>query len=162
MLLLYKIFSLIVAILFCLVRELLSTKKRQDDTYDSMRAVLGDSLISCDIEMVGPEITACSQGSTFLPPEITEDMLKSKMFDHQQSGSVPLDNVSVTVDNSLSPAHTLVQIVCQDHKGLLYDIMRTLKDFNIQVNYRIYISINITHVDRLLRNFRGTIFHIYM
>lgn len=129
------------AILNCLIRELLHTKKRQDDTYDNLKAVLGDSMISCDIEMVGPEITACSQSPTFLPPEITEDMLKSKMLDQQQSGSLPLDSVSITMDNSLSPAHTLVQIVCQDHKGLLYDIMRTLKDFNIQVNNIIILLI---------------------
>jgi UTP:GlnB (protein PII) uridylyltransferase len=47
--------------------------------------------------------------------------------------SLTSTSVSVNMDNSLSPGHTLVQIVCQDHKGLLYDIMRTLKDYNIQV-----------------------------
>ncbi|GMP89270.1 hypothetical protein CsSME_00040918 [Camellia sinensis var. sinensis] len=46
-----------------------------------------------------------------------------------------LKNASVTADNSLSPAHTLLQIQCIDHKGLLYDIMRTLKDCNIQIAY---------------------------
>ena len=85
-------------------------------------------MISCEIERVGPEITACAQGHSFLPPAITEDK-----FHEHQSGSHTLNNVSVTLDNSLSPAHTLAQIVCQDHKGLLYDIMRTLKDYNIQV-----------------------------
>jgi UTP:GlnB (protein PII) uridylyltransferase len=48
--------------------------------------------------------------------------------------SLTSTSVSVNMDNSLSPGHTLVQIVCQDHKGLLYDIMRTLKDYNIQVD----------------------------
>lgn len=37
------------------------------------------------------------------------------------------------MDNSLSPTYTLIQLHCFDHKGLLYDIMRTLKDYNIQV-----------------------------
>ncbi|KAM3691817.1 hypothetical protein ACJW31_08G040600 [Castanea mollissima] len=46
-----------------------------------------------------------------------------------------LKKASVAVDNSLSPAHTLLQIHCPDHKGLLYDIMRTLKDCNIQIAY---------------------------
>ncbi|MBA0830288.1 hypothetical protein Goarm_014830, partial [Gossypium armourianum] len=33
-----------------------------------------------------------------------------------------------------------LEIVCQDHKGLLYDIMRTLKDYSIQISYgRVYI-----------------------
>ncbi|GFZ02380.1 ACT-like superfamily protein [Actinidia rufa] len=108
-------------------RELLHTKKRQEDAYDNLRAVLGVSMISCEIEMVGREITACARGHSFLPPVITEDK-----FDEHQSGSHTSNNVSVTLDNSLSPAHTLVQIVCQDHKALLYDIMRTLKDYNIQ------------------------------
>ncbi|PSS23692.1 ACT domain-containing protein [Actinidia chinensis var. chinensis] len=111
-------------------RELLHTKKRQEDAYDNLRAVLGVSMISCEIEMVGREITACARGHSFLPPVITEDK-----FDEHQSGSHTSNNVSVTLDNSLSPAHTLVQIVCQDHKALLYDIMRNLKDYNIQISY---------------------------
>ena len=90
-------------------------------------------MISCDIEKVGLEVAACSQFPTVLPPALTEDM-KLEMLDPQKSGPAPSHNVTITMDNSLSPAHTLVQIVCQDHKGLLYDIMRTLKDYNIQVN----------------------------
>ncbi|KAK9290593.1 hypothetical protein L1049_008764 [Liquidambar formosana] len=116
-------------------RELLHTRKRQDDTSDHLKAVLGDSMISCDIEMVGPEITACLQASSFLPSEITEDEFKFEMPNGHTSASFTYNSVSIALDNSLSPAHTLVQIVCQDHKGLLYDIMRTLKDYNIQISY---------------------------
>ena len=120
---------------YCLIfRELMHTKKRQEDTYDHLKEVLGDAISSCEIEMVGPEIAACSQGSSFLPPAITEDKFNSYL-DEQQSGSLPSNGVSINMDNSLSPGHTLVQIVCQDHKGLLYDIMRTLKEFNMQVTY---------------------------
>lgn len=88
-------------------------------------------MISCSILIAGPEVTVCSQGHSFLPPAITED----KFDDEHGSGSHTSNNVSVTLDNSLSPAHTLVQIVCEDHKGLLYDIMRTFKDYNIQISY---------------------------
>ncbi|KAL6987330.1 ACT domain-containing protein acr10, variant 2 [Sarracenia purpurea var. burkii] len=116
-------------------RELLHTKKRQDDTHDQLKSVLGDAMISCEIEMVGPEIAACSQGSSFLPLAITEDMFNSGKDDKCPSGSLTSNSVSITMDNSLSPAHTVVQIVCRDHKGLLYDIMRTLKDYNIQISY---------------------------
>ncbi|XP_058212779.1 ACT domain-containing protein ACR10-like isoform X2 [Rhododendron vialii] len=112
-------------------RELLHTNIRQEDTCDCLKSVLGDVMISCAIQIVGPEISACSQGHSFLPPAITEDHLD----DERRSGSRTSNNVSVMLDNSLSPAHTLVQIVCQDHKGLLYDIMRTLKDYNIQISY---------------------------
>ncbi|KAF7148999.1 hypothetical protein RHSIM_Rhsim03G0089900 [Rhododendron simsii] len=114
-------------------REQMHTKRRQDDTHDYLQEVLGDSMISCDIEMVGPEITACSQGIPFLPPAITDDKLNSDI-DERQRGSPP-SSVTIDMDNSLSPSHTLVQIVCQDHKGLLYDLMRTLKDYNIQISY---------------------------
>lgn len=89
-------------------------------------------MISCDIEMVGPEITACSQESSLLPTTITDDMLHLEIPD-ELPNSLTSSSVSVTMDNSLSPAHTLVQIACQDHKGLLYDIMRTLKEYNMQV-----------------------------
>ncbi|KAM7526169.1 hypothetical protein LguiA_016071 [Lonicera macranthoides] len=116
-------------------RELLHTKKRQHDTHDNLQAVLGDAMISCEIEMVGPEITACSQGPPILPPPIAEATFNLEMLDEHRSGPLSSNSVSVTMDNSLSPGHTLVQIVCQDHKGLLYDIMRTLKDYNIQISY---------------------------
>ncbi|XP_059646813.1 ACT domain-containing protein ACR10-like [Cornus florida] len=121
-------------------RELLHTRKRQEDTYDHLKSVMGDAMISCDIEMVGPEITACSQGLSFLPPAITEDKFNLEMLDERQSERLTFNSVSITMDNSLSPAHTLVQIVCQDHKGLLYDIMRTLKDYNIQISYGRFTS----------------------
>ncbi|KAL5717024.1 ACT domain-containing protein acr10 [Ranunculus cassubicifolius] len=109
-------------------RELLHTKERQEDTQEHLKAYLGDSMISCDIEMVGSEIPTCSQGASFLPPAITGDIFSLELADEHS-------DVSVTSDNSLSPSHTLVQIMCQDHKGLLYDIMRTLKDYNIQISY---------------------------
>ncbi|XP_052177018.1 ACT domain-containing protein ACR10-like [Diospyros lotus] len=119
------------------IRELLHTKKRQEDACDKLKAVLGDAVFSCEIEMVGPEITACSQGPSFLPPAITDDKFN---IEERRSGFQSSKDVSITVDNSLSPAHTLVQIVCKDHKGLLYDIMRTLKDYNIQISYGRFTS----------------------
>ncbi|RZC21352.1 ACT domain-containing protein ACR10 isoform B [Glycine soja] len=116
-------------------RELLHTKKRRDDTIEQLAAILGDPLIAIDIELVGPETAACSQASSFLPSAISEDMFDLELPDSIRSGTSTSDSVSITMDNSLSPAHTLVQIICQDHKGLLYDIMRTLKDYNIQISY---------------------------
>ncbi|KAF5773196.1 putative [Protein-PII] uridylyltransferase [Helianthus annuus] len=117
-------------------RELLHTEARKTDTYHHLKAVVGDSMVSCDIEKVCPDITACSQGPPFLiPPAITEDTFNLEMLDQGQNGSGQSNRVSVMIDNSLSPVHTLVQIVCRDHKGLLYDIMRTLKDYNIQISY---------------------------
>ncbi|XAR72140.1 [Protein-PII] uridylyltransferase [Bertholletia excelsa] len=115
-------------------RELLHTKKRQEETTSHLKAVIGDAMISCEIELAGPEITSCSQGSLFLPTEITEDICGFDLPGQSKNG-FSASNHAITVDNSLSPSHTLVQIFCQDHKGLLYDIMRTLKDYNIQLSY---------------------------
>lgn len=115
------------------IRELLHTKKRKDDTYDHLKAVLGDATMSCDIEIVGPEITSCSQGPSFFSDAITEDMFNVEMLQEHRDDSIAFKCPSITMDNLLSPSHTLVQIVCQDHKGLLYDVMRTFKDHNIQV-----------------------------
>ncbi|KAL4341687.1 hypothetical protein GQ457_08G018980 [Hibiscus cannabinus] len=120
-------------------RELLHTKGRQEETYKALEDIMLDPVISCNIEKVGPEITACSQASSFLPSAITDDIFRLEISN--ELPSVSSNEVSVMMDNTLSPAHTLVHIVCQDHKGLLYDIMRTLKDYNLQISYgRFYIK----------------------
>ncbi|KAI3508722.1 hypothetical protein L1887_23735 [Cichorium endivia] len=106
-------------------RELLHTKKRQEETKSQLNAMLGDNIISFEIELAGHDVTANPQGSSFLPPAIIDDM----------NGALTSDRVSVTLDNQLSPSHTLMQILCRDHKGIIYDIMRTLKDYNIQISY---------------------------
>ncbi|KAK6140194.1 hypothetical protein DH2020_026078 [Rehmannia glutinosa] len=121
-------------------RELLHTTKRKEDTSDHLKAVLGDAMISCDIQMVGPEITACSQGPSFLSDAITKGMFNIEMLDEHQDDSAALKCPSISMDNLLSPSHTLVQIVCHDHKGLLYDVMRTLKDYNIQLIFTAMVN----------------------
>ncbi|PPD68621.1 hypothetical protein GOBAR_DD34506 [Gossypium barbadense] len=115
-------------------RELLHTKIRQEETYKALEDIMQRIVINFNIEKVGPEIAACSQASPFLPSGITEDIFHLEVSNELPSISLTSNNVSVVMDNSLSPAHTLVQIVCQDHKGLLYDIMRTLKDYSIQLS----------------------------
>ncbi|CAI8614659.1 unnamed protein product [Vicia faba] len=131
-------------------RELLHTEKRRDDTVNKLTAILKNVFNTIDIELVDPSIfenvfnatdiesvdselvdseaTGFSQASLYLPNVITN------VFD-LQSGTFRSDSVSIVMDNTLSPAHTLVQIMCHDHKGLLYDIMRTMKEYNIQICY---------------------------
>ncbi|KAL5100909.1 hypothetical protein RYX36_005236, partial [Vicia faba] len=116
-------------------RDLLHTNTRKDDTIEQIKGVLEDSVLTMDIELVGPEISACSQASSFLPSAITENDYNFELPDSVQTGTLRSDYTSITVDNTLSPAHSLVQITCQDHKGLLYDIMRTLKDYNIKISF---------------------------
>ncbi|MED6156335.1 ACT domain-containing protein acr10 [Stylosanthes scabra] len=118
-------------------RELLHTEKRKEYTKEYLRGTLKDAMIDIDIELVEPaaaDVSACSPASSFLPAAITEEAVETGRL-------IRLDEVTITMDNTLSPTHTLVQIVCQDHKGLVYDIMRTFKDYNIQICYgRFYIK----------------------
>ncbi|XP_072975664.1 ACT domain-containing protein ACR10-like [Typha angustifolia] len=125
-------------------RELLHTKSRKEEACNQLKAALGDSMTSCEIELASADMSACLQASS-LPPSITEQMFSLEFPEEPSSRQSPFShkNLSVTTDNSLSPAHTLIQIQCGDHKGLLYDIMRTLKDYNIQISYgRFYTSQN--------------------
>ncbi|KAF9665498.1 hypothetical protein SADUNF_Sadunf16G0129000 [Salix dunnii] len=120
--------------------ELLHTKKRQDETCEQLHDVLGESCISCELRLAGPECE-CLQGMSSLSPVIADELFHCEISDkeiHSQALSpdmTKLKRTNVMVDNSLSPAHTLLQVHCVDHKGLLYDVMRTLKDCNIQIAY---------------------------
>lgn len=149
-------------------RDLLHTKKRQDEVCGRIKIVSGESTTNCDVCVAPPELGRMEcKPLSLLRPTIFEDLckLESTEFnsDRQQadggnnektntngysgktangysgnSGKVTdilTNKVSVKVDNSLSHAHTLLQISCKDHKGLFYDALRTLKDYNLQVSY---------------------------
>lgn len=119
-------------------RELLHTKARQDETCERLYTVLGESCISCELRLAGPQYDNL-QGVSSLSPLVAEELFRFTLSDnelHSQALSPDIKELrraSVKTDNSLSPVHTLLQINCVDHKGFLYDIMRTLKDCNIQV-----------------------------
>ncbi|KAF5446978.1 hypothetical protein F2P56_032570 [Juglans regia] len=120
--------------------EILHTKTRQDETLEQLHAVLGESCISCELLLAGPEYE-CLQGISSLSPVVAEELFRCELSDKETRSQALspdmaiLKKASVTIDNSLSPVHTLLQIHCADHKGLLYDIMRTLKDCNIRIAY---------------------------
>jgi hypothetical protein len=118
---------------------------RREETCNKLSSVLGDSMTSCEIEVANDNMSCCVNASLSVPSTATEEMFapelpkeESSPFsrNHSSCNSSSDGNsnlLSVKVDNLLSPAHTLVQIQSGDYKGLLYDIMRTLKDYNIQV-----------------------------
>ncbi|CAH8267573.1 unnamed protein product [Arabidopsis lyrata] len=121
--------------------DLLHTEKRQEETRGKFRSVLGESCISCELQLAGPEYE-CHQNVPSLSPAVAEELLTSEQFTAEDNRAqvlsddmTKLKNVSVTFDNSLSPANTLLQIQCVDHRGLLYDVLRTLKDFDIKISY---------------------------
>ncbi|CAH2065263.1 unnamed protein product, partial [Thlaspi arvense] len=121
-------------------RDLLHTKKRQDETLEEFLSVLGESCISCELELAGPEFE-CHQNIPSLSPAVAQELF-TQHTDEDSRAQVLTDDMiklknstNVTLDNSLSPAHTLLQIRCVDHRGLLYDVLRTLKDFDIKISY---------------------------
>uniref|UniRef100_A0A5B7CGV5 ACT domain-containing protein ACR n=1 Tax=Davidia involucrata TaxID=16924 RepID=A0A5B7CGV5_DAVIN len=127
--------------------DLLHTKKRRDDTCEHLSAVLGEYCISCELQLAGPEYES-QQGFSSLSPEVAEELFSCKMSDkegHLQALSpnkTKVKKASITMDNIMSPSHTVLQIQCADQKGLFYDIMRISKDCNIQIAYgRFYPSV---------------------
>jgi hypothetical protein len=117
-------------------RELLHKKERQEETCSTLIAALGPS-ISC--EVLSAE--GFQQGFSSLAPKIAEELFRVELAGDGEMCSSSLisaelkkvQTATINFDNSLSPAHTLVQIICADQKGLIYDILRTMKDCNIQV-----------------------------
>uniref|UniRef100_A0A804PS12 ACT domain-containing protein ACR n=1 Tax=Zea mays TaxID=4577 RepID=A0A804PS12_MAIZE len=118
--------------------ELLHKKERQEETCSTLIAALGPS-ISC--EVLSAE--GFQQGFSSLAPKIAEELFRVELAGDGEMCSSSLisaelkkvQTATINFDNSLSPAHTLVQIICADQKGLIYDILRTMKDCNIQIFY---------------------------
>ncbi|KAK6228004.1 hypothetical protein SCA6_000344 [Theobroma cacao] len=120
--------------------ELLHTKQRRDDTTAHLITVLGKYCISCELQLAGPEYESMKAFSS-LPPAVAEELFSYELADKEASSKelkadlMALKKATVTIDNQLSPVHTLLQIQCVDQKGLFYDILRTSKDCDIQIAY---------------------------
>ncbi|CAI8614651.1 unnamed protein product [Vicia faba] len=113
--------------------ELFHTKKRRDDVCEYLMEALGEKCISSELQLAGPEYDGHLPGFSSLPPAYSEELFGPELSDkvslHPLSQDMTtLKKPSVTVDNTLSPTHTLLQIQCVDQKGLCYDIMRIAKD----------------------------------
>ncbi|EYU36259.1 hypothetical protein ABFS82_14G250800 [Erythranthe guttata] len=128
--------------------ELLHTKERQDETCEQLYNVLGDSIISCELKIAGVQYDNLQHNSSSLPPLVAEELFRFTLSDKEPLSQAlsrdvsELKRATVKTDNSLSPLHTLLQINCVDQKGFLYDIMRTLKDYNIQIAYGRFLPVN--------------------
>jgi UTP:GlnB (protein PII) uridylyltransferase len=101
---------------------------------------LADSCIKCELQLAGQEYEH-NHGISSLSSVLAKELFQCELSDNEfQSQALSPDmqklkKANVTLDNSLSPAHTLLQIQCVDHKGLHYDIMRTFKDLNFKVQF---------------------------
>ncbi|BBG97948.1 ACT domain-containing protein, partial [Prunus dulcis] len=120
--------------------DLLHTKQRRDNICEHLMAALGEYCITCELKLPGPEYESL-QGNSSLPPAIAEELFSYQLKDEEaypkalSSNMGAVKKASITVDNSLSPVHTVLQIECVDQKGLFYDVLRTSKDCNIQIAY---------------------------
>ncbi|XP_019192515.1 PREDICTED: ACT domain-containing protein ACR9 [Ipomoea nil] len=114
--------------------DLLHTKQRRDDTCEHLSKILGEYCISCELQLAGPEYEG-QQAFTSLPQPVADELFRCELPEKESSDATKDKRAVVTVDNFLSPAHTLLQIQCIDQKGLIYDILRTSKDCDIQIAF---------------------------
>ena len=62
----------------------------------------------------------------------------------------------VTIDNCTSSNYSVVSIVCKDRKGLIYDLMRTLKDIHVRVAYaKIKVAGDVAETDLFVEEADG-------
>ncbi|KAJ9160090.1 hypothetical protein P3X46_025524 [Hevea brasiliensis] len=121
-------------------KELLHTEKRRRETCRHLVSVFKECCISCELQLAGPEYESL-QAFSSLPLAIAEELFSCEPSEGKSctqafcTDIAIAEKASVTMDNHLSPARTLLQIQCIDQKGLLYDILRTSKDCNIQIAY---------------------------
>ncbi|PWA73588.1 ACT domain-containing protein [Artemisia annua] len=119
--------------------DLLHTKERRDETCEHLSGVLGECCISCELQLAGPEYES-QQGFSSISQEIADELFSCELSKEDLSND---KKAVITVDNLMSPAHTLLQIQCLDQKALIYDILKISKDCNIRITYgRISTSVN--------------------
>ncbi|KAM7271236.1 hypothetical protein ACFE04_030450 [Oxalis oulophora] len=134
--------------------ELLHTKQRRDDTCEYMNHAFKESCISCEIQLAGPQF---QNSFSSLPEAVADELFSTELSDNESLDKASMKKTNITVDNQLSPAHSLFQIECVDQKGLFYDILRTSKDCNIQITYgRSSTSVKgFRHVDLFIQQANG-------
>jgi hypothetical protein len=121
-------------------RDKLPLKKRAEEVGDQLKELLGSSFSHSEFSEASPGIgdLTCAP----LAPMVANDVFAAvpapteTEMDRSQGGpptSLGGEETVVTVDNSISPVHTLLQITCKNRKGLVYDCLRTLRDVNLQV-----------------------------
>lgn len=123
--------------------DLLHMRNRREETCEHLSSVLGDDCIGCELLPAGgPEYETQLSSFSSLSETVSKELFSSELSDKEayiQNLSPEMQKLktttTITVDNYMSPAHTLLQIQCVDQKSLVYDILRTSKDFDIQIAY---------------------------
>eukprot|EP00270_Netrium_digitus_P008340 TRINITY_DN2489_c0_g1_i2.p1 TRINITY_DN2489_c0_g1~~TRINITY_DN2489_c0_g1_i2.p1 ORF type:complete len:426 (-),score=28.51 TRINITY_DN2489_c0_g1_i2:218-1495(-) len=127
-------------------RNELPAKSRKEQICHKLETLLSPGLTVLELGPVGPDSGANEGGvgiSTSIPYTVEHYLLKDGngflTEDKGAEGIVSADKqkhqATVTLDNNMSPAHSFVQVVARDRKGLVFDCLRTLKDILIKVAY---------------------------
>lgn len=122
-------------------RNVLPWKTRAEEVKKQLKEFCGDVCSLCEINLAGPE---CGGLTCYpLPASVTKEIFYDDPanFEHDHSrsekGHARIENSSnrvvMTIDNKTSPVHSLLHLSCKSRKGLLYDCLRTVKDFNLKV-----------------------------
>lgn len=84
-------------------RDLLHTKKRQDETLDQFRSVLGESCISCELKLAGPEYEY-HQKIPSLSPEVVEElfMMSEQLTDEEDNRAQDLSDDMIKMKKNSS------------------------------------------------------------
>ncbi|KAL0713632.1 hypothetical protein Bca4012_020610 [Brassica carinata] len=96
-------------------------KKRGDNTLDQFRSDFGESCISCQVKLAGPEYKY-HPNFHLLIQQWLRLFTSEQLTNADNRAQVLSDDIIKlnTFDNSLSPAHILFQLLCVDQTGLLY------------------------------------------
>jgi hypothetical protein len=133
-------------------REELPEAHRVLEICDRVKAVLGaDALCSVAAAPEGADAAGGPGGATSRLPckdAASRGSLRAIVHRRRASLAAPPEptpaspgsaaaaaDVAVEVDNTTSPAHTLITLRCRDRKGLLYDLFRSLKEVDLRVAY---------------------------
>lgn len=140
-------------------RKELPAESRIDDLIRSTREKLFDNSCNISINRAPDVISSFNGTSLTLAPSCVDNksarpalpLQRGTTFEHRRFSGQETNGtgifedadqsimfggkVEVEIDNNLSRFHTVVQMRSKDRKGLLYDLLRTLKDVNTQVSY---------------------------
>jgi hypothetical protein len=115
-------------------------KKRGEQVGDQLKDLLGSSFSYSDLSEASPETAdlSCAPLVHTVAKDLFADVISPTETENDRSRggshtSLGGEGTMVTIDNSISPVHSLLQVTCKSHKGLVYDCLRTLKDVNLQV-----------------------------
>ncbi|CAL8469360.1 g8901 [Coccomyxa elongata] len=99
---------------------------------------------TCDLDSTATILQRCAcKDATAVSP--LRKILSNKRKGSSSAGSLEVssesdefgspENVQVMIDNCTASNYSVVNVVCRDRKGLVYDLMRTLKDIHVRVAY---------------------------